>query len=93
VESDLRCGRSARLTPRSLGEKLDVDPMSLAAELPMRQLLALIGQVGEAFVQVVAVDRTSGEQVLLLYENVAQRAHPIQIIRFRSQPGVEANRR
>jgi hypothetical protein len=39
---------------------------------------------GRAFVQVLAVDRNSGEQVLLLYENVAQRAHPIQIIRFRS---------
>ena len=39
---------------------------------------------GRAFVKVVAVDRKTGEQVLLLYENIHQRPKPIQIIRFRS---------
>jgi hypothetical protein len=38
---------------------------------------------GRAFVQVLAVDRNNGEQVLLLYEHVTQRPQPIQIIRFR----------
>jgi hypothetical protein len=40
---------------------------------------------GRAFVQVVAVDRDSGEQVLLLYENITQRPAPFQIIRFRTE--------
>ena len=39
---------------------------------------------GRAFVKVFAIDRGSGEQVLLLYENIAERPRPIQIIRFRS---------
>ena len=41
---------------------------------------------GRAFVKVYAVERESGEQVLLLYENIAQRSKPIQIIRFRTAP-------
>ena len=39
---------------------------------------------GRAFVKVVAVERSTGEQVLLLYENILERSGPIQIIRFRS---------
>ncbi len=39
---------------------------------------------GRAFVKVVAVDRRTGEQVLLLYENITKRPTPIQVIRFRS---------
>lgn len=39
---------------------------------------------GRAFVKVFAVDRGSGEQVLLLYENIVERPRPIQIIRFRT---------
>lgn len=39
---------------------------------------------GRAFVHVVAVDSASGEQVLLIYENLAERPQPIQIIRFRT---------
>lgn len=39
---------------------------------------------GRGFVKVYAIDRETGEQVLLLYENITQRPHPIQIIRFRS---------
>ena len=42
---------------------------------------------GRAFVQVVAMDRVSGEQVLLLYENIMERRQPIQIIRFRAGAG------
>ncbi len=42
---------------------------------------------GRAFLKVYAVDRTTGESVLLLYENIAERKQPVQIIRFRAQPG------
>jgi hypothetical protein len=38
---------------------------------------------GRAFVKVYAVHRTTGEQFLLLYEDIAHRAQPAQIIRFR----------
>jgi hypothetical protein len=44
---------------------------------------------GRGFVKVLAVERSSGQQVLLLYENVSQRSQPVQIIRFRSAPSVE----
>jgi hypothetical protein len=37
---------------------------------------------GRAFVKVYAVHRTSGEQYLLLYEDIARRPRPIQVIRF-----------
>jgi hypothetical protein len=47
---------------------------------------------GRAFIKVYAVDTGTGDQVLLLYENVARRTEPIQIIRFRSQEQVEAMR-
>jgi hypothetical protein len=39
---------------------------------------------GRAFVKVYAVHRRTGEQYLLLYENIASRAQPVHIIRFRS---------
>src|SRR5215218_2230219 len=37
---------------------------------------------GRAFVKVYAVHRTTGEQFLVLYEDVANRRRPVQIIRF-----------
>lgn len=37
---------------------------------------------GRAFVKVYAERRTTGEQFLLLYEDIARRRQPIQIIRF-----------
>lgn len=39
---------------------------------------------GRAFLKVHAVDRDSGEAVLLLYENVAERKQPVQVFRFRN---------
>jgi hypothetical protein len=38
---------------------------------------------GRAFIKVYAVRRATGEQLLLLYEDIARRPRPIQIIRFR----------
>ena len=37
---------------------------------------------GRAFVKVYAVHRTTGEQFLLLYEDIARRRRPVQVIRF-----------
>ena len=37
---------------------------------------------GRAFVKVFAVHRTTGEQFLLLYEDVVRRKRPVQVIRF-----------
>ena len=37
---------------------------------------------GRAFVKVYAVSRTTGENFLVLYEDVARRKRPVQIIRF-----------
>ena len=37
---------------------------------------------GRAFVKVYAVHRSTGEQFLLLYEDIVRRRRPIQIIRF-----------
>jgi hypothetical protein len=45
---------------------------------------------GRAFVKVYAVRRTTGEQFLLLYEDIERRKRPIRIIRF--VPGVERAR-
>ena len=45
---------------------------------------------GRAFVKVYAVHRTTGEQYLLLYEDIARRRRPVQIIRFR--PGLDRAR-
>lgn len=38
---------------------------------------------GRAFVKVYAVHRTTGEQFLLLYEDIANRPRPAHVIRFR----------
>lgn len=46
---------------------------------------------GRAFVKVYAVERKTGEQYLLLYEDITRRARPIQIIRFHAGPaGVQS---
>ena len=37
---------------------------------------------GRAFVKLYAVHRTSGEQFLLVYEDIARRKQPIHVIRF-----------
>jgi hypothetical protein len=37
---------------------------------------------GRAFVKVYAVHRTTGEQFLVLYEDISNRRRPVQIIRF-----------
>lgn len=41
---------------------------------------------GRAFVKVYAVHRTTGEQFLLLYEDIEHRKRPVQIIRFVAGP-------
>lgn len=38
---------------------------------------------GRAFVKIYAVHRDSGEQFLLVYEDIARRKQPIHVIRFR----------
>lgn len=43
---------------------------------------------GRAFVKVYAVHRKTGEQFLLLYEDIIHRKRPVQVIRFRSTPTV-----
>jgi hypothetical protein len=45
---------------------------------------------GRAFVRVYAVHKTTGEQFLLLYEDITRRRRPVQIIRF--VPGTDAAR-
>jgi len=45
---------------------------------------------GRAFVKVYAVHKTSGEQFLLLYEDISRRRRPVQIIRF--VPGADPAR-
>ena len=42
---------------------------------------------GRAFVKVYAVHRTTGEQFLLLYEDIEHRKRPVQVIRFVPVPG------
>ena len=37
---------------------------------------------GRAFVKVYAVRRTTGEQFLLVYEDIEHRKRPVQVIRF-----------
>jgi hypothetical protein len=37
---------------------------------------------GRAFVKVYAVHRTTGEQFLLLFEDIEHRRRPVQVIRF-----------
>jgi len=43
---------------------------------------------GRAFVKVYAVHRKTGDQFLLLYEDIVHRKRPVQIIRFRPVPTV-----
>jgi hypothetical protein len=43
---------------------------------------------GRAFVKVYAVRRKTGEQFLLLYEDIVHRKRPVQIIRFRPAAAV-----
>ena len=38
---------------------------------------------GRAFLQVYAIHRDTGEQYVLLYEDIARRKQPVQVIRFR----------
>lgn len=38
---------------------------------------------GRAFLQVYAIHRETGEQYVLLYEDIANRKQPVQVIRFR----------
>ena len=45
---------------------------------------------GRAFVKVYAVDKTTGEQFLLLYEDITRRKRPVQVIRF--IPGIDPAR-
>jgi hypothetical protein len=42
---------------------------------------------GRGFLKVYAVDRQTGQQYLLLYENIRERKRPVQVIRFRAVPG------
>jgi hypothetical protein len=41
---------------------------------------------GRGFLKVYAVDRKTGAQYLLIYENIRERKRPVQIIRFRAVP-------
>ena len=43
------------------------------------------GEVGRAFINVLAVDRETGTQYLLIYENLAQNSRPLQVIRFEEE--------
>lgn len=38
---------------------------------------------GRGFLKVYAVHRQTGEQYLLIYENIRERKQPVQVIRFR----------
>lgn len=41
---------------------------------------------GRGFLKVYAIDRESGDAVLLLFEDIAHRKQPLQVIRFRKRP-------
>ncbi|HSD32697.1 MAG TPA: hypothetical protein VLB49_12350 [Gemmatimonadales bacterium] len=41
---------------------------------------------GRGFLKVYAVHRKTGEQYLLLYENIPERKRPVQVIRFHGVP-------
>ena len=47
---------------------------------------------GRAFVKVFAVERATGEEVLLVYDNIAQRSAPARVIRFRRPAAERAER-
>lgn len=42
---------------------------------------------GRGFLKVYAVDRRTGDQYLLIYENIRERKRPVQIIHFHAVPG------
>lgn len=44
---------------------------------------------GRAFIKVHAVHKKTGEEYLLIYENIDQRPRPIQIIRFEPHPAAD----
>lgn len=41
---------------------------------------------GRAFLQVYAIHRDTGEQYVLLFEDISNRRQPVQVIRFRPTP-------
>jgi hypothetical protein len=41
---------------------------------------------GRGFLKVYAVDRKTGEQYLLIYENIRERKRPVQVIHFHGVP-------
>lgn len=41
---------------------------------------------GRGFLKVYAVDRRTGDQYLLIYENIRERKRPVQVIHFRVVP-------
>ncbi|WP_017732128.1 hypothetical protein [Nafulsella turpanensis] len=43
------------------------------------------GEIGRAFINVFAVDRETGTQYLLIYENLEQNSRPLQVIRFEEE--------
>ena len=43
------------------------------------------GEIGRAFINVLAVDRETGTQFLLIYENLEQNSRPLQVIRFEEE--------
>lgn len=47
---------------------------------------------GRAFVKVYAVHKKTGEQYLILYENIEKRPQPVMVIRFEEQPTSESRR-
>lgn len=47
---------------------------------------------GRAFVKVYAAHRRTGEQYLLLYENIEKRPRPIMVVRFEERPASEVTR-
>jgi hypothetical protein len=47
---------------------------------------------GRAFVKVYAVHRTTGDQFLLLYEDIERRSRPVRVIRFVPRSGADSLR-
>jgi hypothetical protein len=72
-------------SPYRFGDRPRAPTFADAPGVPGGAVSSTIG--GRAFVRVYAVRRDTREQVLLLYEDIAHRRRPIQIIRF--HPSVE----
>ncbi|MEM1126019.1 MAG: hypothetical protein AAGI71_05155 [Bacteroidota bacterium] len=70
-------------------EGLDIQSVDLEADVfseakpGTHTIISEIG--GRSFVKAYAVERETGVQVLLVYENIAERPKPIQIIRFETE--------